>query len=815
MRKCNWILILLLALPLCAEEIITLSSAPGAEGTVGGADNLTTANAMVYVKSAGVLDEDTEIVRAANLLTVSKATLTQNASDTTTAYQWLDADGGIPILNIDATNERVCIGCADPAERFHVWGGNLEVTDPTDLGSESLDDYNDLTDDADWDYTGEAAAVGTDAVYTFAASGNGTITQTNGEMAVVGVGYRRYKAVYVISSSTVANATVTITNAFASAAVELDTSDGTNTTYFTAASGAASANFVIDITGATAGAFTLESISIKEVQGGDVIASGLYTGGGPTGIKVLADGKAGFGTTPSQLIHALATQNAETHVLVENLSGAAGALASVSAGNVAEAASRVRMLVLGTGYTTTGGFVQDGGLLVTETNLSGGLSVMTRANAPIRFYTGGHTNFRGTILGTGEWGIGPANIAPTGTADFLDRTATTGATLVQIGTDGTNTSATSTQLHLRVGATQAVNISEISTVSGVVRYALNPSISNHQYTVGANLQWSASNSAVAGKDLGISRNTAGTLEINSGLSTGIAHFRDAILRDIELVDISDLAAESLADPGFPNGTNWAEVGDFATPAGTAVYTHSGGTGTLTQTSVQMDIAGVPNRHYKLTYTISSQSGDPACTITTAFAAVAETLTIADGAQTNYFKSAAAPANYIISCTSSSGGFTMDDMSLKEVIGGDITVNGDAHIKSLATYNGQVTAGVGQPAILGHVAVTGASSAVGATNIVASAAAGLYRVSGYMQTTTLADAACTSDVTLGWTYNSEAKALEVVSNHDQRTDETYSQIPPTVIRSGGSANITYIISLDAGGDCTNAVFDYYLTAERIQ
>ena len=135
----------------------------------------------------------------------------------------------------------------------------------------------------------------------------------------------------------------------------------------------------------------------------------------------------------------------------------------------------------------------------------------------------------------------------------------------------------------------------------------------------------------------------------------------------------------------------------------------------------------------------------------------------------------------------------------------------------SVYNSQATAGVGQPAILGSVSVTGATAAVGATNILTGGAetAGMYRISGYMQTTTLADAACTSDVTIGWTYNSDVKALEVVSNHDQRTDETYSQIPTTTALIDASTNITYIISLDAGGDCTNAVFDYSLALERIQ
>ena len=153
---------------------------------------------------------------------------------------------------------------------------------------------------------------------------------------------------------------------------------------------------------------------------------------------------------------------------------------------------------------------------------------------------------------------------------------------------------------------------------------------------------------------------------------------------------------------------------------------------------------------------------------------------------------------------------------------DVQANGGSTVNAinaaglLDTYNSQVTAGVGQPYILGNISTTGLTAAVSTANIVASATAGLYRVAGYMQTTTASTGVCTSDVTIGWTYNSSAKTLEVVSNHDQNTDETYSQIPPTIVRIDASINLTYAISLDAGGgDCTNVVFDAYLVAERIQ
>jgi hypothetical protein len=59
----------------------------------------------------------------------------------------------------------------------------------------------------------------------------------------------------------------------------------------------------------------------------------------------------------------------------------------------------------GTNFTTTGGFVQDGGIIGTGTTLAGGMSLMVRANADMRFYTNGHTNERMRIFANGNISI--------------------------------------------------------------------------------------------------------------------------------------------------------------------------------------------------------------------------------------------------------------------------------------------------------------------------------------------------------------------------------------------------------------------------
>ena len=89
---------------------------------------------------------------------------------------------------------------------------------------------------------------------------------------------------------------------------------------------------------------------------------------------------------------------------------------NASTGSAAEAAIYIKngattndatfIETTGTNFTTTYGFVQDGGVIGTGTDLSGGLSLMVRANADMRFYTNGHTNERMRITSGGLVGIG-------------------------------------------------------------------------------------------------------------------------------------------------------------------------------------------------------------------------------------------------------------------------------------------------------------------------------------------------------------------------------------------------------------------------
>ena len=150
---------------------------------------------------------------------------------------------------------------------------------------------------------------------------------------------------------------------------------------------------------------------------------------------------------------------------------------------------------------------------------------------------------------------------------------------------------------------------------------------------------------------------------NSNVLTGIA-------------GIATLGTETLDEVDFATHAEWDVTGDFLDSGGNCASTHSSGVGTCTQ--VEADLALTPaiaNVRYAFTYTISGATGDAALTITTAFALTAVSLSAADGTFTTYFTSAAAPGNFVLDGTSTSGGITIDDVSLKQVRGGDITTQG--------------------------------------------------------------------------------------------------------------------------------------------
>ena len=162
----------------------------------------------------------------------------------------------------------------------------LSVQDSTALGTESCA-YPTTFSNAVWTLAGDFAVNGSAATFT-ESGGSGTITQTAANQAQVSAGNRWYQIQYIVSATpTVVGAAMTLTTGFASSSTTLPIVAGTNTILFRSA--AAPANIVLSVSGATSGAFTLTSVSVKEVQGGS-IALGADIKLGPT---LMPAGKTG------------------------------------------------------------------------------------------------------------------------------------------------------------------------------------------------------------------------------------------------------------------------------------------------------------------------------------------------------------------------------------------------------------------------------------------------------------------------------------------------------------------------------------------
>jgi hypothetical protein len=189
---------------------------------------------------------------------------------------------------------------------------------------------------------------------------------------------------------------------------------------------------------------------------------------------------------------------------------------------------------------------------------------------------------------------------------------------------------------------------------------------------------------------------------------------------VEITDQGDLASESLAEGDFATHAKWDVTNDFTDDVGNkAEWTWSANqTSLLTQTDGgNLAIDGVADSWYKFVYTVAvttAPDGDAAATITTAFAASAQTLKLTAGTHTTYFKSAAAPTDFIISIVSgddTEGQLSYDDLSLKQMVGGDFRVNGTAHMGDGVNYTqvdnaGDVTFVGGGGLVLGHMYIPG-------------------------------------------------------------------------------------------------------------
>lgn len=128
-----------------------------------------------------------------------------------------------------------------------------------------------------------------------------------------------------------------------------------------------------------------------------------------------------------------------------------------------------------------------------------------------------------------------------------------------------------------------------------------------------------------------------------------------------------------------------------------------------------------------------------------------------------------------------------------------------------TYNNVATAGNGQSAIEAVVDLTGQITTIGPTNLLTAPAAGMYRLTSYANTVTVAGGVCTMVLSYTWTDSTGAKthtlgALDLNTATDHQDNAVRAWI--------NSGNVTYTGTV-AGGGCGGAQrWDLHLRVEAL-
>ena len=204
-------------------------------------------------------------------------------------------------LFIDSTgnagfNTAARTGNTAPGKNLVVFGDQA-IMSTTTIGSESLTNPN-LTAGTSWSATGDGSLAG-DAYAYVDGTHAGTLTQANASLAVKLVPYRWYRLTYTISGVGAGSLSGSIVSSACDTSLNCSlsmTAGAGKLLYFKAASTADVAPFTISFVSTATGAFTLDTMSLKELQAGDLAVYGTITGGGTAGIKALANGNVGIGT---------------------------------------------------------------------------------------------------------------------------------------------------------------------------------------------------------------------------------------------------------------------------------------------------------------------------------------------------------------------------------------------------------------------------------------------------------------------------------------------------------------------------------------
>jgi len=131
-----------------------------------------------------------------------------------------------------------------------------------------------------------------------------------------------------------------------------------------------------------------------------------------------------------------------------------------------------------------------------------------------------------------------------------------------------------------------------------------------------------------------------------------------------------LGSEVLSETAFATHANWDVTGDFDDSGGNATYTHSTGSGTLTQESADFATSVTANKFYAFSYDVDTASSVPTVTLKKGLFRKDYTLDVSStGTHTIYVQVAdiVANRNFIIEAESDGAcSFVLDDFTLKPV-----------------------------------------------------------------------------------------------------------------------------------------------------
>jgi hypothetical protein len=538
---------------------------------VEGASNLVDAGDVVTVSSAG------KVTQAATLSLTKIGAPTANSFVNIGAWN-ADFYGTTGYLGFN----RVGIGTygrtgnAAPltGTSLGVWGGNVDVGGGGTLLAESLS-QTDFATTTKWTASGDFAFVGGQAVWTY-ASGTGSITQTAGDQNTAAVGSAWYHFVYDLA--TTGSAVCTITSSYALTAQTLTAGTAAPWNFKSAV---APGSFVITCTG-TSGTAVVDNVSLKQDPGGTVSAGGgFYTGTS----KAVMGGET------------LTTTGAIPYVSASGIVGQSPIFSGANSYNLG-IANGTKFFTGATGYMTQ--VWNTTSMQFTGYNGSADLNILK-------------------LWPTGALSIGPGNTStPTAdtTVSIANLTPTTGATVVRIGSDGTNQSPVSAQLIIQQGTGQS------STAAFKI---IHPTVATYYHSAGGSIfggsgtgidyttwkidastgfldvyntggiRWSATDNANSAKDLGFFRNAAGILEVNSGTAGKWAAVK---LGTVALQAIADPAAPVITNGGTPGSTAYSYVvscrsGDGQPTAGSAAGSTATGNATLSGTNYNIISFTIP------------------------------------------------------------------------------------------------------------------------------------------------------------------------------------------------------------------------------